>query len=798
MILLGAATSGACSSHSHPTAPTTYQDSWADSPNRPWPGKDWYANRIQDWQVRDGRLECLTNQDSTAGRTVHLLAHEIDSAYSPKISLGVNIEPINAGPLKEKACAGVLLGVGDEKSDPRARAMVQQVPAPGGGWLASINSQGKMSIRDFSQNHTKAGSWTLPSNLDFRELPLLAEAKETIPPEAWPIRLEIEYSKGVLSLAAIHKTERIATLFLSEVPEEKINGGVALFSARGSKKGAQGFAFSSFNISGTKATPKNTFGPILGALYLVATDMRGERALRFSAQMPDMGKSYQPLIKLQLGNRPPMPGSLATDGSWTVNWVFHEWEEHQTIPWTLLLDGEKVLNGSIRGEPTPKTDWSIATLSCVKHQVGRVSWNRMGLWFPHADLVEHLMLQDPDLLYFAGDQLYEGDITGPDRRSTEISIQDYHTKWQRFLWSFGSLTLDRPTIIVPDDHDVFHGNLWGAGGIRAIGGKGLRDQDAGGYRMPASFVNVVHRTQTGHLPPTQVSPVIGDGITTWSTAFSWGGVDFCVISDRMWKSSPTMAVPEGQFRNGWAQKDGFNPKEADVPGAHLLGEEQEALLAHWGTQTSKRNWTKMVLSQSPFACLHTLPGKPKSDNGIPSLVVPKPGEMPPDDSPVMDGDSNGWPQTARRKAVDLLAQADALHLTGDQHLGSVAWYGSQHFRDGTVAFTTPAMANTFPRRWMPSQEGGNRRPKSPTWTGDFHDGFGNKVTVLAVANPIDEGRKPELLFNRAPGYGIVRLNPSKHTVRLEAWPRWANPKNPDEMFPGWPVLLGPNGRPQPE
>jgi alkaline phosphatase D len=777
-------------------SPAPYQDSWAASPDRPWPGKDWVANRVQDWRIRSGRLECMTGQDRSAGRTAHLLVREVMRGFTGKVHLGVDIEAMDPGPLRERACAGFLFGVGNPGNDPRTGAMVQQVPAPGGGLLASVDADGKLTLRDFSQDLEKAGSWVLPGNVDFGSLPLLAESNQTIPTDAWPLRLTMDFvDEGGLTLTALQGMKVMARLALADLPRDRVAGGVALFSARGPEKSKRGFAFSKFSLEGAHGFPERAFGPVLGVLYTVGTDMDGERALRFSAQLPVLGPEENPILELKLGGAPSLPGILSTDGSWTCRWVLPGWEFKEAVSWTLTYEAKEVLKGSIRGEPGPDDAWSLAVLSCVKHQVGRVRWDSLGLWFPHADLVERLSTHDPDLLYFAGDQLYEGDITGTDRRSPEIAIMDYHTRWQRFLWAFGDLTLSRPAVVVPDDHDVFHGNLWGAGGIRARGPGG---HDAGGYKMPAAFLKVVHGTQTGNLPPTRVSPVIGQGVTTWSTAFSWGGVDFCVLSDRMWKSSPATAVPAGKFRNGWSQVDGFDPRDADVLGAVLLGEEQEALLEEWGSRTPPGTWTKIVLSQSPFACLHTLPGRPKSDRMVTSLVVPKPGEYPPNDHPVMDGDSNGWPQAARNRAVRLLARAGALHLAGDQHLGTVAWYGSEAFRDGTVAFTSPAMGNTFPRRWMPVEEGMNRKPGAPAWTGDFHEGFGNKVTVLAVANPVDEGRKPELLFNRAPGYGIVRLNPGKKTVHLEAWPRWADPADPAQMFPGWPLVLGPDGRPLPD
>ena len=71
------------------------------------------------------------------------------------------------------------------------------------------------------------------------------------------------------------------------------------------------------------------------------------------------------------------------------------------------------------------------------------------------------------------------------------------------------LARDVPTVCIPDDHDVYHGNLWGAGGRKAEKRDGMTAQDSGGYKMPPRFVNAVHRTQTAHLPDP-VDPAPGE------------------------------------------------------------------------------------------------------------------------------------------------------------------------------------------------------------------------------------------------------------------------------------------------
>jgi len=62
---------------------------------------------------------------------------------------------------------------------------------------------------------------------------------------------------------------------------------------------------------------------------------------------------------------------------------------------------------------------------------------------------------NPDLLAFVGDQFYEssggyGVLRGP----LEPAILDYLRKWYLHGWTWRELTRDRPSISIPDDHDV--------------------------------------------------------------------------------------------------------------------------------------------------------------------------------------------------------------------------------------------------------------------------------------------------------------------------------------------------------
>lgn len=110
----------------------------------------------------------------------------------------------------------------------------------------------------------------------------------------------------------------------------------------------------------------------------------------------------------------------------------------------------------------------------------------------------------------------------------------YLYKWFLWVWSFRDLTRDTPAIVLVDDHDMYQGNIWGNGGRAAPQG----DQNRGGYRCAADWVNMVQWTQCGHDPdPFDPAPV-EQGITVYYGAFRYGGVSFAVLEDRKFKTAP--------------------------------------------------------------------------------------------------------------------------------------------------------------------------------------------------------------------------------------------------------------------
>ncbi len=446
---------------------------------------------------------------------------------------------------------------------------------------------------------------------------------------------------------------------------------------------------------------------------------------------------------------------LQTDGQWReaatrpiheIGWSTHfrieAWDNRQDVPYRVRHGEAALFEGLIRKDPIDKPVIVVGSLSCNSSRTPG----------PRPRIIDNLKQIDPDLLFFAGDQSYHH--------------KEHTFGWIEFGTQFKELLRDRPVITIPDDHDVGQSNIWGENGKKAATPQG----PGGGFFYPARYVNMVQRCQTWHLPDAFDPRPIGRGIGVYFTNLRVGGIDFAIIEDRKFKSGPKGKIPKMGPRPDHIIDPAYDPAAVDLPELQLLGERQLKFLDAWS-----QDWTgaqmKCVLSQTAFAGAVHLHGTP--DNRL-----------------IADLDCNGWPQTGRNRALAAIRRAWAPHLCGDQHLAVVAQHGIDQHRDGPFGFTNPAIVNTiYGRWWHPADErpGPSSVPDSPLkWTGDYRDGLGNRITMLAYANP--EDRTDEL--KRADGFGVVRFDKQNRTITFECWPRFADVNQGDTaQFPGWPITV---------
>lgn len=751
-----------------PEQPRSIESAWHDWPDMLWTGPEYWGNRLQDWQIRGGKAVCAV---SDVNRTLHALTCELSprmEAFETSVIMqwegGHNASASNH--------AGFLLGAKGVFDDYRSAAVF------GKGLQAGVSTDGKLFIGE-TRSEESVGSFSA-----FQKGPVVLVLKASPAGGTYTISLQLQ-NPG--------KTRMFEELRVSGIAADQVAGNIALVSSfedASDQREDPSVAFSAWRITGRKLDVDQTraFGPVCFAQYTL-----NKNILKLTAQLCPVEKIKGHKVTLEIkqgahwkkikeGNIDPLGRS--------AHFRIEQWKQSLDVAYRVrvaipLTKGDVVYfyEGTIAAEPVESDVLKMAVFSC-----------NADFGFPDQDVHAHVSKHKPDLAVFLGDQFYErsggfGIQTSP----LEKASLDYLRKWYMFGWSYREIFRHIPCACIPDDHDVYHGNVWGEGGKHASSedGWGYPAQDRGGYKMPAEWVNMVQRTQTSHLPDAYDSTPVEQGIGVYYTSWVYAGISMAILEDRKFKSAPRQILPaEAKVVNGFIQNPAFDIKaHRDVP-AVLLGDRQLKFLNDWISDWDGAEM-KAVLSQTNFCAVATLPAGSILDDKVPQLPIPAKGEYVRGDAPTTDMDSNGWPQKGRDEAVRIIRKSFALHIAGDQHLASTVQYGVEEFGDAGFAFAGPALNNLWPRRWWPPVgDAHTPLPGQPPYTGNFEDGFGNKMTVMAVANPHQTKKVPAIVHDRATGYGIVKFDKPNRTMTIECWPRQVDPdKDPNGQYNGWPITV---------
>lgn len=704
-----------------------FRAAWAGS--RQWIGPEFWASPLYDWQTRSGHVEAV----AAPGHLLHLLSHRVDDAGKGfRLETSLEWLVIDEPSDPSEVWAGFAIGVQGSMNDPRHVAV-----SATRGLEVGIRADGRLRIGQAVSDVALPGKGVV-------KLSLIARGRS----------LELTGSRAG------------NTIRLSQaVPAASLTGNICLAASapqrpderragerrtRPSRIRAAFHAWSGHG-DGLVETGVEPFGPILWTQYT-----RQAKRVKLSVQMPPLGPEDANRVSLDLrsaegtwteiAKAPIDPMARTAVFAFDLPSATGAFDYRVRFPWQ---GKTSEWSGRLIEDPTQSgTPLKVVLMSCDA-----------GYAFPLPTMVRNVGLQDPNLMFFAGDQIYEGyGGFGVIRLPVDRAMLDYLRKWYQFGWTWRDLLKDRPSVILPDDHDVFQANLWGAGGRATL------RPEAGGYTMAPDWVKAVERTQTAHLPDAVDPAPVAQGIGVHFTTMRWGGVPMLILEDRKWKSGPDSILPP-------TQREQLSPEEVDVDGAQLLGERQERFLTAWA-KTTQHAPLRMVLSQSIFCKGHTHSG--------PALKRSH-----------YDWDSNGWPHSGRQRALRPLIGDNTVMLHGDQHLGLLVRHGVDEWNDGPWAFMVPGTSNGWSRAWWP--EGGEV-------TGDFADPFGNQFSVLAAANPEKDSNRmkprksdpPELTAHRkGSGYGMIEVSPHHRTVRFEMW-RYSfdasNPR-PEDQFEGFPQTL---------
>jgi hypothetical protein len=720
---------------------------WETANDRVWLGEDFWANPMEDWRIVDGAAECQT---AGGDRNIQLLTHQLTN---PEGTFETSVQIRRVETKQRDGGAGFRIGIQSDLNEYRSNS--------------------------FSAAGIRAGAMDGKLILGNKSAALSGEPKDN-DPLVLTLQGAPQGDQYLLKITALTADGTELGQLDLNVAKSRVLGNIALvnnFDLQQRQRNGARYRFAKWSLDGDAFTVNNKhkFGPILWSMYSLS-DSRGTDGfvMKISALTPPLGPQDNNSIELQVerdGNWKSLGHQRLDPDAWVATFRVANWDESQSHRYRLVYrekrtSGPVVLSdwtGIIRANPTGRP-LRLGALTCQNHY-----------GFPYEPVANNVQSLDPDLVYFSGDQLYENHGGyGLIRQPAGPAILNYLRKFYMFGWAFRELMRDRPTLCIPDDHDVFQGNIWGEGGapMKDIAGGA---SSKGGYIEPARMVNVVHRTNAAHHPDFyDPTPCLQD-ISVYYGDMVYGNVSFAILGDRQWKSGPER-VETGSGRADHVKDQDVDTSVLDKPGLILLGERQEEFLKHW-VDDWRGHEMKVLLSQTVFAGVATHHGQ---YNGYLKA----------------DLDSGGWPQTARNNAIRIIRKGMPLHVNGDQHLTSLVQYGVDSQRDSSWSFCVPAISAGYPRWWRPDEVGmphANRPAHGLPDTGEYLDGFGNKVYVYAVGNP-EVGTKKnryELAHQKGSGFGFVTIDTDARTYKLDSYRFLIDPADgsPENQFPGWPVIL---------
>jgi hypothetical protein len=704
---------------------------------RTWLGESLWANTMPDCRWLEGWMEIAFGK----GRHVQLLTAQIEKNGDFQLDTAFKF---NSAKIVNEShfFTGVLLGIQGENNDFRKA-------------LINIKSSLKIGL-DYSGN-----IHYIVNQQDDTSYEIIKKEGVYHPNLKVMISIQNETKESFFKVNFTQEKFKIEAKFPKNSTD--LSGSVGLFCEAPRMSPThedsikwQSVLFESLKLKGqgVKVYPERGFGPILWTQYTY-----GKNNLRMIAQMAPVSNMDNQDVILQFKDNEEWKEvqKVKIDSlSLTALFELENLKLTKEQPYRVVYEFQgqlKKWDGIIRNEPTgPQT--KVAVYSCDN-----------GYLFPNETIVNHTLEQNPDLVFFAGDQIYEnyGGFGCNTKGSLEHQMLEYLRKYWLFGWSWRDVLKDRPSVILPDDHDVFQGNLWGHGG-RALPVHLIKKPDdegfaLGGYKMPVPWVNAVQRTQAGNLPLTLSSGKSESGIEHYFTQYQYGKLDLLILEDRKFKSGPALVK-----------------KDADAS-LDLFGSEQELLMKNWSQQSAVAGGYKVILSQTLWAQAHTHAGQ--------QLKVAK-----------ADTDTGGWPVEARNRALEAVASSNPVMLHGDQHLGVLARLPNEKNTAAPYAFMVPGTANGFPRAWWPDAAIDIFPEAKNGITGHFKDRWGHPIEIIAVANPDRDSIKrvkenkstmtsTEIAHCKGSGYGTVIFHHDSREVEFWMWQIQA--QGGCKPFTGFPV-----------
>lgn len=178
------------------------------------------------------------------------------------------------------------------------------------------------------------------------------------------------------------------------------------------------------------------------ALYTVH-----DNTLKLTAQLYPLADGDSRTVRLEIKKGDQwveVAKTTAIEPGWTAPFRVEDWDDSRTYNYRVAHSTKATYEGTIRKNPVYKDEIIVAAFTGNSIQPAH------GGDISRQDIIDNVNKIDADVLFFSGDQVYDHNR--------------HYAAWLKFGRDFGAIIKDRPTICLPDDHDVGQPNLWGESG----------------------------------------------------------------------------------------------------------------------------------------------------------------------------------------------------------------------------------------------------------------------------------------------------------------------------------------------
>jgi alkaline phosphatase D len=272
------------------SAAPAFKSTWQNDLDRTWLGGSFWANPLQDWQVREGRAECIAAKPN---RNIHVLTRELADRKGD-LRMSVTIGRVGGGKLTGdgKGSAGFKIGIlGTLRDYPELRDYRNNL-AFSSGWDVGFTASGCLFFGDARQAQLQVELGEVESV----RLKLSVEPRGA----SFALKLTMHDAKDDRSIGELRKDDVRPNQLIGNLaigcnfgPEGPRGGAKAGAKKKKAAEGAVGkevgnglFWFNDWEISGSKvvADESHRFGPIFFNHYTLS-----DGVMKMTAQMPPLG-----------------------------------------------------------------------------------------------------------------------------------------------------------------------------------------------------------------------------------------------------------------------------------------------------------------------------------------------------------------------------------------------------------------------------------------------------------------------------------------------------------------------------